>query len=79
MEKKIPRADLPKDQEPEVGKMIGLGTPDGKQFPARIIKFDDINITVDLNHPLAGKTLTFKVKVVGINEPETEEDKHQHH
>ncbi len=78
MEKKLPRENLPKDQEPQMGMMIGLGTPDGKQFPAKIIAVDKKEITVDLNHPLAGKTLTFNVKVVGINEPESEEEQHNH-
>src|SRR3989338_1686174 len=65
--KKIPREQLPKDKEPQPGMVLALGTPDGKRFPATITKVDAKEITVDLNHPLAGKTLKFKVKVVGVN------------
>lgn len=64
--KKIPREQLPKDKEPQPGMVLALGTPDGKRFPATITKVDAKEITVDLNHPLAGKTLKFKVKVVGV-------------
>ncbi|MFH1275690.1 MAG: peptidylprolyl isomerase [Candidatus Woesearchaeota archaeon] len=62
--KKIPREQLPKDQEPQAGMVLALGTPDGRKFPAIITEVNDKEITVDLNHPLAGKTLKFKVKVV---------------
>ncbi len=67
MMKKIPRDKLPKDQEPKAGMVIGLATPDGKQFPARITEVTDKEITIDLNHPLAGKVLNFKIKVVDIS------------
>ena len=65
--KKIPRDKLPEGQEPKPGMMLSLGTPDGKQFPARITEVDDKEISIDLNHPLAGKVLKFKIKVVEIS------------
>lgn len=46
--------------------MIALGTSDGKRFPAKIKDVTDKEITLDLNHPLAGKNLNFKIKVVDI-------------
>jgi len=64
--KKIPRANLPADQDPQPGMMLMLKTPDGRQFPAKIVEADDKEVTIDLNHPLAGKTLKFKIKVVEI-------------
>lgn len=64
--KKIPRASLPQDRAPEVGMILGLSTPDGQQIPARIIEVTQADITIDLNHPLAGKTLNFKIKVVEV-------------
>ncbi len=65
--KKVPRDKMPKDQEIKPGIMLKLGTPDGKQFPAKITEVTDKEITIDLNHPLAGKTLHFTIKVVEIN------------
>jgi FKBP-type peptidyl-prolyl cis-trans isomerase 2 len=64
--KKVPRAALPKDQEPKVGMMLALGMPNGQQIPATITEVTADTITIDLNHPLAGKALNFKIKVVGI-------------
>ena len=65
--KKIPRKQIPMDQEPKPGMMLALKTPEGKQFPATITDVNDTEITIDLNHPLAGKTLHFKIKVVEIS------------
>lgn len=64
--KKIPREQLPQDQEPKPGMMLAIGTPDGRQFPAKIKEVTDKEITLDLNHPLAGKTLKFKIKLVEL-------------
>jgi FKBP-type peptidyl-prolyl cis-trans isomerase 2 len=64
--KKIPKNILPQGMDPKKGMMIGLGTPDGRQFPATIIDVTDTELEVDLNHPLAGKDLNFKIKIVDI-------------
>ncbi len=68
--KEVPRAALPKDgPEPKVGMQLLIHSPQGQRFPALIAKVNAENVTLDLNHPLAGKDLTFKLKLVGINEP----------
>jgi len=48
----------------EVGKTFLVQTPVGQQIPAKIINLTDDEVTFDLNHPLAGKALTFKIKVI---------------
>ena len=63
-ELKIPRDKLPAGQEPKPGMMIGLQTPQGQQVPAKITEVTENEISIDLNHPLAGKNLTFKIKIV---------------
>ena len=70
----VPRNKLPQKPEPEVGMMLVMRAPTGQQIPARITKVVDGKVTIDINHPLAGKELTFTVKVVGINGPEEEKD-----
>ena len=48
----------------EIGKTFLVQTPNGQQMPAKIIDLTDDEVTFDLNHPLAGKALTFNIKIV---------------
>lgn len=74
MVQEISRDKLPKDQEPKEGMMLMMTAPTGQQIPAKITKVAEDKITIDVNHPLAGKDLTFEIKVVGINEPEEKKE-----
>ena len=74
MKRDIPRSQLPEGQEPKVGMALMMSTPQGQQVPVQIIGVDDENVTIDLNHPLAGKKLVFNIKVVDINPEGNEED-----
>jgi peptidylprolyl isomerase len=65
--KEFPRDRLPKEQEPKPGMMLVVGLPNGMQLPARIVDVKGEIVKIDLNHPLAGKTLNFKCKIVEIN------------
>jgi len=62
--KKFPRSSLPEDQEPKEGMMLIMTAGNGQQIPAKIAKVEDTEVTIDLNHPLAGKVLKFKIKVI---------------
>jgi len=64
---KIPRDKFPKNQEIKQGMIVMLGTPVGKQFPAKISEVTEEMVSIDLNHPLAGKNLNFKIKLVEIS------------
>lgn len=60
----VPRDKFPK--EAEEGMMIGVPLPNGQQVPAKITKITDKEVTIDMNHPMAGKVLVFKIKIVSI-------------
>lgn len=53
-------------EKPEIGYMVELSAPDGSRRPATITAVDDESVTLDLNHPLAGKALTFKIELVEV-------------
>lgn len=63
--KEIPRNKFP--PEVQVGGHLILKGPEDRQIPAIVKEVKEDSVTIDFNHPLAGKELTFKVKVVGIN------------
>ena len=60
------REDVPSHIDPEVGMMLQLGTEDGGAMQVTITEVTDEQVTLDANHPLAGKTLTFDIEVVEI-------------
>jgi peptidylprolyl isomerase len=66
------RSEIPPQMNPEVGQTIALSTTEGRQIPAQIVQVDDERLTVDCNHPLAGKALTFEIEVVGISDTPTQ-------
>ena len=64
--KEIDKASLNVDQEPKVGMLLQVTTPQGQVFPVRISEVKDDTLVLDFNHPLAGKTLNFQVKIVSV-------------
>ena len=62
----IPKAQLPTDVTPSLGMVLRGVNPDGKSFRATISEIKDQTVVLNLNHPLAGKTLNFKVKITEI-------------
>jgi len=54
--------------DPEVGIVVGVNTKDGHVIPATVKSIGEESVQLDFNHPLAGKTLKFKIKVVDISD-----------
>jgi FKBP-type peptidyl-prolyl cis-trans isomerase SlpA len=51
---------------PQVGMVLQATAPDGSKFPAVISAIKGDKVELNFNHPLAGKDLTFKVKILKI-------------
>ncbi len=66
-------AEVPKDRIPPdaltVGKELVARNQGGESRTVRIKEIREKTVVIDLNHPLAGKTLIFDVKVVGVAPP----------
>ena len=65
----VAKEQLPADVKPSVGMVLRGVNPDGHNFRAIVKEIKDKTVLLDLNHPLAGKTLTFKIKITGIAPP----------
>lgn len=62
----IPRSQFETDMPIEIGMAFQAGTTDGSSVLVHVIGINDDIITVDGNHELAGKRLTFDVEVVSV-------------
>jgi peptidylprolyl isomerase len=65
---KVPTSSVPKTIVLKEGATLALRAPTGQVVPAKIMKFDDKEVTLDLNHPLADKALNFKLKLVSVGD-----------
>lgn len=68
----VPRSQFPADVEIETGMSFQAEGPQGP-FMIVVKAVNDDNVTVDLNHPMAGQKLHFDVKVMEVREPSEEE------
>ncbi len=62
----VPRADIPAELTLEVGGQLEVTQADGSAFPVIITEVTDTTVTLDANHPLAGRALTFDLRLVEI-------------
>ena len=74
----IDRADIPNVEELEVGMVVEVEDEDGYAYMAQVREIGAKIVTLDFNPPLAGKTLTYDVEVVGLREATAEELEHGH-
>jgi FKBP-type peptidyl-prolyl cis-trans isomerase SlyD len=62
--------EFPKEKIPSEGLKVGAVLmargPQGQQVPVRVHEIKEKTVVLDLNHPMAGKTLVFDVKVLDI-------------
>ena len=60
----IPMKDLPGCEALEVGQRVMVADEMGRRFPVTVTAKDDVNITLDANHQMAGKELNFRIELV---------------
>lgn len=62
----VPRENFPDDANPQVGQQFAMTAGDGQQTPVTVTGVEDDTVQIDANHPLAGKSLHFELKLVKI-------------
>jgi peptidylprolyl isomerase len=60
------RERLPAGIDPQVGQQLQLQTQQGQPVPAVVTRVSESTITVDANHPLAGRDLVFDLELMEI-------------
>ncbi|MBM2805656.1 MAG: Peptidyl-prolyl cis-trans isomerase (modular protein) [Deltaproteobacteria bacterium] len=65
--------EVPKEKLPpeglKVGAILAAKSPTGQVVPMRVHQIKEKSVVMDMNHPMAGKTLVFDVKIVDIQNP----------
>lgn len=64
----IEKAMFPEGIPLEQGTPLQVSTDDGQAIPVTIHEVREDDVIVDLNHPLAGRDLTFTVTLVGVGQ-----------
>ena len=66
--------EVPKDKLPpealKVGTILTAQGPQGQPIPVRVHEIKESTVIVDFNHPMAGKTLFFDIKILGVKPAE---------
>jgi FKBP-type peptidyl-prolyl cis-trans isomerase SlyD len=67
----VPRGQF--DFEVKIGTVVQAMLPDGRSHHLQVIESSDDKVTLDGNHPLAGKTVSFEVTVVSVRPATSDE------
>lgn len=64
--KEVPKTSMPQDVELKPGVVVEVEDPQGGTFPGVVWEVKDQTVILNFNHPLAGQTLEFDVKIDDI-------------
>ncbi len=64
----VEMAQLPGSEGLEVGQQVYLQNQFGQPFPVKVTAKDDVTITLDANHEMAGKELNFHIELVEVKD-----------
>ncbi len=62
----VERSEFPTGMPLEVGSVVQGNAPNGQQVPFTVVEVTASMVTLDRNHPLAGKDLTFEIQLVQV-------------
>ncbi|MGD8455600.1 MAG: peptidylprolyl isomerase [Anaerolineales bacterium] len=74
----VPLSEFPEELPLQAGLELEVTDKDENIMLATILEVGDDTVTLDTNHPLAGKTLNFEVSIVDLRYPTEEELAHGH-
>ena len=65
----LPRSEFGPDIALEPGTIIGFTTPGGDEVPGTVLEATPEQVSVDFNHPLAGRNIIFTVEILEVRPP----------
>ena len=65
----IPKSRFPEDMDLDPGQIIGFSGENGEEVAGAIVAIEDQQVTVDFNHPLAGREIDFEVQILAVENP----------
>lgn len=74
----IPVSEFPEEVTPEVGMELEVKDKEGNEMYGKVLSIQGDTVTMDFNHPLAGKELHFDIKIVDLRAATSEELVHGH-
>jgi len=63
----LDKSEFPADLDPKVGDQLQVHLAGGRTIRVTVTDISDSTVTLDANHPLAGKDLTFEIQLVEIS------------
>lgn len=72
------RGQFSRDMTLEPGVVVSFADKSKAELPGVIVAADDNEVTVDFNHPLAGKDLTFRVEIINVVDADSQSVQLQH-
>lgn len=76
--RKISRTQFPSDLDIQPGMQFMSQSADGHRRPFTVLSIEGDQVEIDANHPMAGKTLFFKIEVDNVRDATSEELAHGH-
>jgi FKBP-type peptidyl-prolyl cis-trans isomerase SlpA len=70
----LPLADFPPELELAPGAIVQFTTPGGQELAGSILELAEERARVDFNHPLAGRELWYRVKILAVEAPPSAAD-----
>ena len=67
----MPKSRFPEGMDLEPGQIIGFSGENGEEVAGAIVTIEDQGVTVDFNHPLAGREISFDVQILSVENPST--------
>lgn len=70
----VQKSQLPENMEVQEGQMLMLKAPNGQNIPAKVVEDKGETFMLDINHPLAGQNLNFKVQLDSVVEQQAQDE-----